>query len=97
MTAAHRIADDERRTAARQRDDVMPVAAHDMVPDGEVSVRDLHGRRDIRLAGKQAPLQRPRGPPLPVIKAGVVDAHRGARGQRGGQRHVTGVEGRACR
>jgi hypothetical protein len=68
-----------------------------MVPDGEVGVRDLHARRDIGLAGQQAPLQRPRDPPLPVVQAGVVDAHRGARGQRGGQSHVTGVEGRACR
>ena len=89
---AHRVPDDQCRPAARQRDDVVPVAAHDVVPDRQVDRRDLQARRDPGLAGQQAPLQRLRGPLLPGVQPGVVDAHRRAGGQFPGQRDVTGVE-----
>ena len=57
-------------------------------------MRDLHPSRDTRLAGQQAVLEGERGPPLPVVEPGVVDAHRGPGGQFGGQCDVIGLEAR---
>jgi len=62
----------------------VPVAPDHVRPHREVAVRDLHPGRDTWLTGQQAVLEGKRGPPLPVIEPGVVDAYRGPGGQFGG-------------
>jgi len=85
---ARRVPDDQRCPAARQRDDVVPVAADDAVTDRQVAMSDLQTPGDLRPRGEQAALQRLRGPPLPLIQPGVVDAHRRPRGKLPRQRDI---------
>ena len=93
----HRVPHDQGHPPAGQGDDVMPVPAHHAGAHRQVQVRDLHGRRDARLGGQQAALEREGGPPFPVIQPGVVDAHRRPRGELARRGDVRGPEVRALR
>lgn len=93
-TAAHDVAHDEGRPVAAQGEDVVPVAA-DFVGRlcGLVPGSDLQAGQVGWMVGEQAALQGLGGVAHALVGAGVVDAHRGAGGQFGGDGEVVLVEG----
>src|ERR1039457_1330242 len=92
----HGVTDDQRGSAAGQRDDVVPVTADHVGTNRLVPMRDFEPGRDPRPAREQAALQRTRGAPLAVVKPGILDTDRGPGGKLCGERLVTGAESRGA-
>ncbi len=87
--APHHVAHHQRRTAAGQRDDVEPVAAHGGRITGRVVARGhLEAGRTRAGAGEQGALQRDHVFALAPVEPGVVDVHGRLGRQLHGQRDV---------
>ncbi len=88
------VADDEGHVAVGERDHVVPVAA-DLVGRlcGPVPAGDLQAGQAGRGGREQAALQGLGRVAHALVRAGVVDAHRGAGGQLDGDGEVVLVEG----
>ncbi len=95
---AHHVADDQRDPAARQRDGVVPVAAH----PGGLGGRQVAGGQAYAGAARQVlrehrALQLVGDVRLPPVQHRFVDAQGAVRGELGGHQEVVGLEGDALR
>lgn len=92
--AAHDVAHNECGLVAIERQDVVPVAADlECGLCGPVPGGDLQAGTSGREFREEAALQGLGGVAHPLVRAGVVDAHGGARGQLTGEGEVVLVEG----